>query len=245
MNDPARPRSRRSRGVIAAGMLALAIGFIALGIWQLYRREWKHALIAAVDARIHAAPVPAPGAAAWPTLSAEKDAYRRVRITGRLRNDREALVKAVTDAGAGYWVLTPLEAQGFTVLINRGFVPPERRSSSTRAAGNVTGPVTITGLLRFSEPHGGFLRSNDPAHDRWYSRDVAAIASKRQLANAAPYFIDADATPNPGGYPVGGLTVVHFSDNHLGYALTWFALAGLALFGGWRVLSDKQVKTGA
>lgn len=245
MNEPAPTRSRRSRGVIAAGMLMLAIGFIALGIWQLYRREWKHALIAAVDARIHAAPVPAPGPAAWPSLSANKDAYRRVRITGRLRSDHEVLVKAVTDAGAGYWVLTPLEGPGFTVLINRGFVPPERRSPAARAAGNVTGTVTITGLLRVTEPHGGFLRANDPAHGRWYSRDVAAIASAQHLTNAAPYFIDADATPNPGGYPVGGLTVVHFSDNHLGYALTWLALAGLALFGGWRVLSDRRARTGA
>ena len=245
MNEPARPRSRRSRGVIAAGMLALAIGFIALGIWQLYRREWKHALIAAVDTRVHAAPLSAPGPAAWSSISAEKDAYRRVRITGRLLNDREVLVKAVTDEGAGYWVLTPLQGQDFTVLINRGFVPPERRSPAKRAAGNISGPVTVTGLLRVTEPHGGFLRTNDPAHGRWYSRDVAAIAQAQHLTRAAPYFIDADATPNPGGYPIGGLTVVHFSDNHLGYALTWFALAGLALFGGWRVLNDKQAKTGA
>ena len=43
----------------------------------------------------------------------------------------------------------------------------------------------------------------------------------------APFFIDADATPSPGGLPVGGLTVVHFPNSHLTYALTWFALAGL------------------
>ncbi len=76
-----------------------------------------------------------------------------------------------------------------------------------------------------SEPKGGFLRSNDPAADRWYSRDVAAISAARGLTDTAPYFIDADATANPGGLPVGGLTVIAFRNTHLVYALTWFALA--------------------
>jgi surfeit locus 1 family protein len=90
--------------------------------------------------------------------------------------------------------------------------------------------VTVTGLLRVSEPGGAFLRSNDPAADRWYSRDVAEMARARGLDRVAPYFLDADAAPNRGGYPVGGLTVVHFRDPHLVYALTWFALAALSLF---------------
>jgi surfeit locus 1 family protein len=83
----------------------------------------------------------------------------------------------------------------------------------------------VTGLLRLTEPKGGFLRANDPAADRWYSRDVEAMAAARGLTDTAPYFIDADATPNPGGLPVGGLTVVAFRNSHLVYALTWFALA--------------------
>lgn len=44
----------------------------------------------------------------------------------------------------------------------------------------------------------------------------------------APFFIDADAAPNPGGYPIGGLTVLRFNNNHLVYALTWFALAAIS-----------------
>jgi surfeit locus 1 family protein len=111
------------------------------------------------------------------------------------------------------------------VLINRGFVPPERRDQATRLEGNPAGVVSITGLLRMTEPNGGFLRNNDPAGDRWYSRDVEAIAAARGLPGSAPFFIDADATPNPGSYPQGGLTVVKFHNNHLIYALTWFGLA--------------------
>lgn len=222
------------RAALAGLMLLLAAGFVALGLWQVERRAWKHALIDAVATRSTADPVAAPPPGV--VVSAGADAYRRVRVAGVFDHRRETLVRAVSDLGSGYWVVTPLNTGRFTVLVNRGFVPPERRDPARRAAGNVAGPVTVTGLLRISEPGGGFLRRNDSAGGNWYSRDVAAIAAARGIANPAPYFIDADAAPNPGGWPRGGLTVVRFSDNHLVYALTWFALALLSLGGLWVVL---------
>ncbi|RUV24416.1 SURF1 family protein, partial [Mesorhizobium sp. M1A.T.Ca.IN.004.03.1.1] len=76
--------------------------------------------------------------------------------------------------------------------------------------GQISGLIEITGLMRMTEPKGSLLQSNDVAADRWYSRDVAAIAQKRGLGAVAPYFIDADAAANPGGLPVGGLTVIRF-----------------------------------
>lgn len=213
-----------------AGLVGIA-GLIALGVWQLERRAWKHELIARVESRIHAALLAAPGPAAWPTIGTG-DAYRRLRVTGRFLYGRETLVTAATEHGSGYWVLTPLVTEdGFTVLVNRGFVPPERREPATRAVGQADGSITVTGLLRLTEPGGGFLRANDPGAQRWYSRDVAAIAAAHGLRAAAPYFIDADAAPNPGGLPIGGLTVIAFPDSHLIYALTWFALA--AMLAGW------------
>ncbi|NYF31737.1 SURF1 family protein [Sphingopyxis sp. JAI108] len=227
--------TRARRAAFAAAALIAALGLAALGVWQIERRAWKHELVAAVDARIHAAPVPAPGPARWDAVNARDDAYQRVAATGTFRHDRETLVQAVTDRGPGFWVLTPLETPGFTLLVNRGFVPNDRRDAATRAAGNVAGPVTVTGLLRVTEPGGAFLRSNDPAGGRWFSRDVTAIARARGLRNAAPYFVDADASPNPGGYPLGGLTVVRFRDHHMVYALTWFALSTLSLFFAWRL----------
>jgi surfeit locus 1 family protein len=201
-------------------------------VWQLERRIWKHALIAAVDSRIHAAPAPAPDATRWPLITAEADAYRRIRATGQFLPDRQTLVRAVTERGAGYWVMTPLDTGRFTLLVNRGFIAQAQRDRTTTEP---PGTVTITGLLRITEPTGGFLRNNDPAENRWYSRDVAALASARSLTQTAPYFLDADASDNAAGQPIGGLTVVHFPDSHLSYALTWFAMAGLSLFGLWRV----------
>ena len=153
-------------------------------------------------------------------------------VAGRFLADRDTLVQATTDYGAGYWVLTPLQTAQGTILINRGFVPSDDRDAAHRAA--ASGATVVTGLLRISEPKGLFLRRNEPAIDRWSSRDVAAIAERRGLSDVAPYFIDADATANPGGLPIGGLTVVAFPNNHLVYAFTWYALAAmLAGAGAW------------
>ena len=209
-------------------------------MWQVERRAWKLDLIARVDARIHAAPQPLPARALWPRINARDHGYTRVRVRGVLLHDRETLVQALTARGAGWWVMTPLLSGDGIVLVNRGFVPNERRDPASRGEAALPGPVTITGLLRLSEPRGGFLRTNDPAADRWYSRDVSAIAQARGLRDAAPFFIDADAAANPGAYPVGGLTVVSFPNSHLVYALTWFALAGLSAVGAVMLLRARR-----
>ena len=218
--------------ILGAVVFALLFaGFSALGVWQVQRLGWKQELIRQVDVRIHAAPVAAPPPDQ--TITRQADQYRRAVVSGRFDHQREALVKAVTDLGTGYWVMTPLVTdRGFTLLINRGFVPSERQKPADRGAGQVEGETTVVGLLRLTEPDGGFLRANDPAGDRWFSRDVAGIAKARGLSGpVAPYFIDADATPNPGGWPRGGLTVVRFANSHLIYALTWFGLALMSAAG--------------
>lgn len=223
------PPPRRGPGALIAIVAAAAIlccGLAALGTWQVRRMGWKHDLIARVEVRVRAGAVDAPSRSDWPAMNPEADTYRHVRATGRFLPAAETLVQAVTELGAGFWVLTPLRrADGTTILINRGFVPTDRSAKGARASADPSGEATVTGLLRMTEPGGGFLRSNDPGAGRWYSRDVAAIAAAQGLSDVAPYFIDADATPNPGGFPVGGLTVVAFHDNHLVYAITWYVLA--------------------
>ncbi len=210
------------RLILIALTLAATLGFVALGIWQVERRAWKLDLIARVEVGIHAAPVP--------ISDARGQEYRRVMLTGLFLNDHATWVQALTERGAGYWLLAPMRTAQGMVLVNRGFVPDRAPRPGP------DGVVTITGLLRTSEPGGGFLRGNDPVAGRWYSRDVAAIARAHSLGPVAPVFVDADATPNPGGYPVGGLTVVRFNNNHLVYALTWFGLAGLSAFAASRLL---------
>ena len=235
--------SPRARRLLTGFLLLLVAAFLALGAWQVQRLFWKRDLIARVEARVHADPAPAPVRAEWPGITTEKDEYRRVTATGLFQHESTVLVQAVTERGAGFWVLTPLRLPDeTTILINRGFVPMDRRDPADRVGSELAaGPVAVTGLLRLSEPGGGFLRANDPAGDRWFSRDIAAIAAAKGLSDVAPYFIDADATPNPGGLPVGGMTVIAFRNSHLVYALTWFALAAMSAAAVWAVHRRKLV----
>ncbi|ODA97498.1 hypothetical protein BFX40_12915 [Mesorhizobium sp. SEMIA 3007] len=219
-------RSSASRLLLALlGLVGVAV-FLGLGIWQLERRVWKLDLIARVDQRIHAPVVDAPGPATWGGMTAAGDEYSHVRLAGRFLGGKNTLVQAVTELGGGYWVLTPMRTdRGFVVLVNRGFIPQERKAEFEQERGGLGSSTVIDGLLRMSERGGGFLRSNDAAGNRWYSRDVVAIAAARGLTNdIAPYFVDAEASA---GGPRGGLTVVTFRNSHLVYALTWFTLAAM------------------
>lgn len=231
-----------SRTFFSALCLMFAFLFAGLGVWQVERRAWKLDLIARVDARVRAPAQPLPARSQWPRVNEHDDAYRHVRAVGTFLHDRETLVQAVTDAGPGWWVMTPLATRGGIVIVNRGFVPGERKDRASRRAGLPAAPVTLVGLVRMTEPNGAFLRHNDPSADRWYARDVAAIARARGLHDVAPFFIDADATPNPGGYPLGGLTVIAFRNAHLIYALTWFGLAALSLVGLGLLLRTKGAR---
>ena len=240
-----RQRSRTLRVALLLLMLTACVAFVGLGAWQLQRLQWKLALIERVTQRVNAAPVAAPGPEDWARITAASDEYRRVRATGTLLPAQGARVQAVTELGSGYWLMTPLRtAQGAVIMINLGFIP----AGQGREAGmpGAAGPVEITGLLRMSEPGGGFLRSNDAAADRWYSRDVAALAAARGLSGVAPYFIDADAASaarlavaRPPA-PVGGLTVISFHNSHLVYAVTWFALALMMAGACLWVLRDER-----
>jgi len=224
------------RRIIFLVALALAFcGFATLGVWQVQRLHWKHELIARIDARVHAAPVAPPARDDWPQATAIRDEYRPVVVTGAYLRNNDTRVQAVTERGPGWWLLTPLrEDDGDIILVNRGFVPSDWKGDAAAPAG----PIRVTGLLRMSEPRGAFLRHNDPAHDRWYSRDVTAIARARGLGETAPWFIDAERDASAPEWPAGGMTVVRFRDQHLQYALTWFALAALTAWAWWRVYTS-------
>ncbi|HEV7816284.1 MAG TPA: SURF1 family protein [Janthinobacterium sp.] len=232
------------RFILAACAVLVTLGFTALGTWQVFRLQWKLDLIQRVEQRVHAAPAPAPGPAGWAQVNAAADEYRHVRLSGNFLYESSTRVQAATELGSGFWLLTPLcGTDGSIVLVNRGFIPFSAAVPAPAAApqavacaprGADASVVNLTGLLRISEPGGGFLRHNDAAGEHWYSRDVQAIAAARslsRLSHVAPYFVDADAgqeavqAQGVSVRPVGGLTVISFHNNHLVYALTWYALA--------------------
>lgn len=231
--------------------LAAAAILIGLGIWQLERLHWKEALIARIEARSTMPPQHLPPLADWPHLAPDDYDYRHVEAQGTFEHDKEALVfhgpgfsrKGISTPG--YLVLTPLRlASGGTVIVNRGFVPENLKDKTTRAEGEIAGPVTVTGLMRPPEARNLFTPADDPVAGRYFSRDPAEIAARFGLDDAAPFSIDADDLPMPGGWPKGGTTEIVIPNNHLSYALTWFGLAlvflgFLSLLPGIRRMSYK------
>ncbi|MBP0494162.1 SURF1 family protein [Pararoseomonas indoligenes] len=238
---------RPARLLAFLALLLLGVGVtVSLGNWQVARRAWKLDLIERVETRVHAPAVPAPGPAAWPGVSTASDEYRHVRLSGRFLPGRGTLVAGTTALGGGFWLLEPFRVdEGWLVLVNRGFVPGERSTAERTATPPPAAEEEIVGLLRITEPGGGFLRANDPAGGWWYSRDVAAIAAARGLEGpVAPYFVDAEVSSDPRP-PVGGLTVIAFRNTHLIYALTWYGLA-LMLAGAtcFLLLSEWRARRG-
>ena len=233
------------RGFLLLIAVGLFFTLLALGTWQVQRRQWKLDLIERATQRVHAAVVPAPGPALWHQVDAAHYEYQHVSAQGTWLAACTAWTQAVTELGSGYWLLMPLrQTDGAIVFINRGFVADQDRADATAALRTLppaTDTITIHGLLRIAEPHGGFLRNNDPSTGRWFSRDVPAIASSCHLDHSAPYFIDADADASPIAHaPIGGLTVISFHNNHLVYALTWYTLALMVAWGGWRLLRETE-----
>ncbi|PTR11862.1 MULTISPECIES: SURF1 family protein [unclassified Novosphingobium] len=219
----------RQRLLPVSILLVLALVFAGLGIWQVKRLAWKEALIADVTRAVHAAPV---SIAAVPAGAIDRLAYHRVAITGQFLPVATVLATATSTLGNGYWVMVPLATPGQApVWINRGFVPMGTRLDTARRAVPVT-PVSIIGLIRPSEPKGTFLRANRPEAERWYARDLPVMNMRRGVVAEPRYFLDAQVeTPRPTAQPVPvpGLTVIAFPNNHLSYALTWFALCALSL----------------
>jgi surfeit locus 1 family protein len=206
----------------ALGALVVLLG---LGTWQIERLIWKEGLIARRQAAVTAPPVALP-----PSLAdAQALEYHHVAATGRFLNDREIDLGATSEDGhPGYQIITPLTlADGRVLLVERGFVPQERRDPSSRAPGELEGEVTVTGLLRLAplgKPH-WFVPDNNAERNYWFYVDIPAMSAAARVENVLPFYVDADATPNPGGLPEGGQTRLDLPNNHLQYAITWYLLA--------------------
>ena len=198
---------------------------LGLGVWQVQRLFWKENLIAAREAAL-AAPPTAPPASLDAARGME---FRRVADDGVFLNDKEIFVGATSEAGRnGYHVFTPLrEASGRVVFVNRGFIPAELKDRARRPAGEPAGTVRVEGLLRLppADKPGWFLPDNRADLNYWFWPDLAAMSAADALGEVAPFYIDADAAPNPGGWPKGGVTRTRLPNDHLQYAITWFSFA--------------------
>jgi surfeit locus 1 family protein len=218
-------------GLTALMLAGLAV-LIGLGLWQLKRLEWKQGLIAQIEARTKGPPITLEDAVA---LAGEgrDPSYYRVRVDGRFHHAKERYLYAVSEGRVGWHVITPLETEdGDMVLVDRGFVPDELKDPSARAPGQVENVVTVTGIARSPETQSLFTPDNEPKVNRWFWRDLGGMARSMFPAgtiDVAPFFLEADKSEVPGGWPEGGQTRLEIPNNHLQYAITWFLLAAVLL----------------
>lgn len=217
--------------------IAAAIGLtvlLNLGFWQLGRLEWKEKLIVQVEQGVAKAPVSAPDPSEWAALS-EPDDYRHVSVSGEYLDGATfyytALAKPAGNfSGPGLLVYSPFKTNaGWTVLVNRGFIPQELpESERSILLKSPTGKSEITGLLRLGEKPNWTTPAAGPNDRIWFARDTDDMGAKLgvEAQSLAPYSIDLDKQFTPAsGLPQAGETIVRFKNDHLGYALTWFGLA--------------------
>jgi surfeit locus 1 family protein len=205
-----------------AGLLVL----LGLGTWQVERLYWKERLIAERRAGLAASPEPLPTAVEdWRTFD-----FRRVSVAGEFRHDLEQLFGAYAQDGRlGHHVLTPLiRPGGAAVLVDRGWVPADKAHPAARREGQIQGEVRLAGIARYrgSDRPGWFRPDNQPEAGLWFWYDLPALEEALGL-ELLPVVVEADATANPGGLPIGGRTRVDLPNNHLQYAITWYGLAAV------------------
>lgn len=244
------PRGREGVPWVALilGLAAFAV-LIGLGTWQMQRLHWKEGLLSAIDTRTHSAPVTLAQAEARFGRSGDID-YTPVTVRGTFRHEGERHFLATWQGQSGFFVYTPLQLDDRRVVfINRGFVPYDLKDPAKRPQGQFAGPVTITGLARdpLAEKPSWVVPDNQLGKNVFYWKDRDAMARSAGIATGVvPIFIDADATANPGGYPIGGVTLIDQPNNHLQYALTWYGLAAaLAAVGGMALLRRRAARQGA
>ena len=240
----AAPPRRRGNALFALLVLATLGVLVALGSWQLERKAWKEDLIAQLDRKLVAPPTDLPPRERWPALTPAADEFRRVTFRAEFMAGEEALVYSSGSSlrpdatGPGYWVFAPARLTGGgVVVVNRGFVPEGRQDPKTRTEGNPSGVVEVVGAMRWPEGRGLFTPQHQPAKGLWFARDPIGMAAAKNWGNVAPFYVDQEAPPAPGGLPKVGPLKPTLPNNHFQYAVTWYGLALVMLISAlafWR-----------
>ncbi len=245
---------RRSLG-FGLFTLAMTAIFIGLGVWQLERRVEKHALIAMLTERLAAEPGPLPPPSDWNKLAPQSDEFRRVRFIASYTAEPDAMVFSSGSAvrgdvsGPGTWAFMPARLPGGQiVVINAGFVQNtmQDRAQQNRAVSPlVTGkPAELTGYIRFPAKAGMLTPAADPAKRLWFTRDHLEMAHLLGWGQVAPFYVDLEQPVPPNGVPLPGPLQVHLNDDHMQYAITWFALAAAVVIAFLVSLRGKRRSAG-
>lgn len=206
-------------------LLIFVASFLGLSGWQFYRLAWKENLISERQDKLAMPPL------TWPITGKplEDLFFRHVKLNGHFDNQHEMYLVAGSRQGeSGFNVLVPFYLEdGSVILVNRGWVPPNKKEPSTRLAGIINGPLTIEGILRPGMQQGLFIPDNIPEKNMWVWVDLPAMIEHAKIGKYIPFplYIDIDDKAVSGGFPIGGQTPLELPNNHLEYALTWLLLA--------------------
>lgn len=241
-------RRRTLRALVLPTALTLAgVGLlVALGVWQLERKEWKDKLTAAISTELGRPPSELPPKSLWPNLGASDAEFRRVTFPAEFMSGQEALVYTIGSVGRGppgpgYLVFVRARLpDGDFVVVDRGFVPEGQQRAALDA--HSSGPLNIVGVMRWPEQAGLFSPADNPARNLWFRRDHLAIASAKGWGQVAPFYVDLESPAPAGGLPQPMPPSAKLRNNHLQYALTWFGLAG-ALLAVYAVFAWGKLRT--
>ena len=214
-------------GLTIVSLLAFVL-LVSLGVWQVQRLQWKQGLIARAEAAADLPPV------SLEALAQMQDPeFRTAVLVCDFQNGRWVELQSIQDGEVGVRLISSCDGW----LVDLGFVP---ETVSARPAQQPAAIRAITAQARRVEAPGPF--TPEPSGDRFYARDTEAMS--RALGAEGPVrpyvlFATGSAWPDwealkPSAPPPA------FSNNHLGYALTWFGLA-LALAGFYIALLRRKL----
>lgn len=192
------------------GLIGAAI-LVALGTWQVQRLAWKQGVIARAEAQIRQGPQPLSWYALFP-----RDQYLPVTVTGQFLGQEAHVLTSVQGIGPGFLVVASFETdRGRRILIDRGFIPQDQKNAARPGQA-----ATVIGNLIRPDDVTRATPAPDLARNIWFGRDVDAMAA---ALNTEPLMMVARSDTGQGLTPRP--VTVTFSNNHLGYAITWFSLA--------------------
>ena len=220
--NPSRPRLFWPS---AFALLCFA-ALIGLGVWQLIRLDWKRDLMSRAEIQLAQPAIPLPD-----RLDQAGTEFQRVVVVGEFPSGIVLFRPGGSPSDhAGLRGLTALTAEegGLTLLVDLGWIAIDQKGADIALP---TGQVRVDGVLRVPEPVGWLTAANDPEGNLWQSFDMPAMAESLGVAALAPIFVQAETIVDQDGQPVladsmqRGPISINIRNNHLQYALTWFALA--------------------
>ena len=235
------PRRGFPLGLTIAVAIALAI-LIGLGTWQLQRLAWKREVLARIAA-LQAAPAQ-PIEPVLDRIAKGGDAdFTRVKVTCRGLSTAPYLeLYGLREGRAGSRLISACESFSLkyrSILVDRGFVADTISARPPVVEGGPE-PIEVVGVLRRPEPGNSFSPPNTP--QRWFTRDVAAMAATLKAPDPAPVFLMAETSTNPEWKALVPAPVPKDIPNrHLEYALTWYGLAA-ALLGVYAAMLSRAFR---